>query len=111
LTSCNRCDTLVTGQEKYTTKREEKAMMKKVYIDPVDNRKSFYGKCFVTEYPDGRKVLTSYETEVAEIVDGKFYRIWDKSSKTTIRHVDAFLAWAGLSGGGKKFWDAAPFRK
>ena len=86
-------------------------MSRKYYLDPVDSRKSFYGKCFVTEYPDGRMVLTSYETEVAEIVAGKFYRLWNGYSATTMRHVNSFLAYAGINEGGKKFWDSAPYKR
>lgn len=61
-----------------------------------DSRKSFYGKAHITEYPDGRKVLTSYSTRVAEITaDGKaiIYGIW---SQTTSRHQREFLRQHGF---------------
>ena len=62
-----------------------------------DSRKSFYGKAHITEYPDGRKVLTSYNTRVAEITaDGKpiVYGIW---SNTTSRHQREFLRQHGFN--------------
>lgn len=62
-----------------------------------DSRKSFYGKAHVTAYPDGRKVLTSYKTNVAEITaDGKpiVYDIW---SNTTTRHQKEFLRQHGFN--------------
>jgi hypothetical protein len=61
-----------------------------------DSRKSFYGKAHVTEYPNGRKVLTSYTTKVAEITaDGTpiIYGIW---SNTTTRHQKEFLRQHGI---------------
>ena len=61
-----------------------------------DSRKSFYGKAHITEYPNGRKILTSYSTQVAEITaDGKpiIYGIW---SQTTTRHQKEFLRQNGF---------------
>ena len=61
-----------------------------------DSRKSFYGKAHVTEYPNGRKVLTSYETNVAEITaDGKPI-VYGKWSQTTTRHQKEFLKQNGF---------------
>lgn len=60
-----------------------------------DSRKSFYGKAHITEYPNGRKVLTSYTTQVAEIEDRTpiVYGIW---SNTTTRHQKEFLRQHGI---------------
>lgn len=72
--------------------------MRKFYIDPVDNRKSFYNKCSVTEYDTGEKVLTSYTTPVMKITkEGEPVRLWDGYSATTQRHIDAFLSFYGLA--------------
>ncbi len=61
-----------------------------------DSRKSFYGKAHITEYPNGRKVLTSYTTQVAEITaDGKAI-IYGKWSQTTTRHQKEFLKQHGF---------------
>lgn len=61
-----------------------------------DSRKSFYGKAHVTEYPDGRKVLTSYTTKVAEITaDGRAI-VYGKWSNTTTRHQKEFLRQHGF---------------
>ena len=34
------------------------------YLAPTDSRKSFYGKCYVEEMPNGDKVLYSYDTKI-----------------------------------------------
>lgn len=61
-----------------------------------DSRKSFYGKAHITVYPNGRKVLTSYSTEVAEITaDGKPI-VYGKWSQTTTRHQKEFLKQNGF---------------
>lgn len=62
-----------------------------------DSRKSFYCKAHVTEYPDGRKVLTSYTTRVAEITaDGKAI-VYGWYSNTTTRHQKEFLRQHGFN--------------
>ena len=70
--------------------------MKKFELAPIDSRKSFYGKAFVTEYSDKLAILTSYTTEVARIESGQFVRMWDGYSPTTQRHVNAFRSMYGL---------------
>lgn len=71
-----------------------------------DRAKSFYGKAKVIE-KDGETVLLSYDTEVCKITaSGKFVRIWNGYSATTMRHINAFIDMFGISGGGKKWWDA-----
>ncbi len=85
--------------------------MKIYYLSPMgnDNAKSFYGKAIVIENESGEKVLQSYETEVCKINnDGKFVRLWDGYSATTMRHVNSFLDFVGIEGGGKAWWDAQP---
>ena len=89
---------------------ENKKIVKRFEL-PVcaESRKSFYGKATITEYSDGTTVLTSYYTDVARInPDHSFSRLWDGYSSTTMRHVNSFIAFYGLHGGGKKFWDAQP---
>ena len=84
----------------------------KIYDLPVmghDRAKSFYGKAKVIEKDNGEKVLQSYNTEVCKIgSNGKFVRLWDGYSVTTIRHVNSFLSFFGISGGGKSWWDSQP---
>ena len=59
-----------------------------------DSRKSFYGKARV-ENEDGKKVLYSYNTKVAEIVDGK-PTVFGLYSSTTTRHIKEFLLQNGF---------------
>ena len=73
-----------------------------------DRQKSFYGKAIVTEYNDNYIVLTSYDTEVCRIENGRFIRMWEGYSATTMRHVNAFIDLFGIDGGGKKWWDQLP---
>lgn len=72
-----------------------------------DRRKSFYGKAKVIEKDNGETVLQSYDTEVCKInPNGEFVRLWDGYSSTTMRHINSFLQFFGISGGGKNWWDA-----
>ena len=77
----------------------------KIYELPAygDTRKSFYGKAHVVE-ENGEIKLLSYATFVAKISNGKFVRLWDGYSATTMRHVNAFLKFFDMEGGGKKWW-------
>lgn len=71
----------------------------------MDGRKSFYGKAHVIER-DGEKLLRSYSTIVCKIdKSGHFVRKWGGYSVTTMRHVNSFLRFSGIPGGGKEWWD------
>lgn len=61
-------------------------------LTPVDGRKSFYGKCQVFDYENGRESLKSYNTIVAHKVNGEYYRDADYRgwTQTTGRHIAAF---------------------
>ena len=73
-----------------------------------DRVKSFYGKAKVIE-KDGETLLQSYDTTVCKIdKSGEFVRMWEGYSATTMRHINAFIEMFGISGGGKKWWDALP---
>lgn len=65
--------------------------MKKYYLTPVDNRKSFYGKAYVIVSDNGAETLYSYDTEIArKEKSGTITRIWPGWSATTGRHIKAF---------------------
>lgn len=68
------------------------------------NRKSFYGKAHVDTLEDGTKVLTSYDTKVASVKDGKVSVLCDKEdlTATTLRHIDEFLKQCGVKSLPKK---------
>lgn len=87
-------------------------MMDKIFDLPVcgnDRAKSFYGKAKVIETNMGEKILVSYSTWVCRITaTGKFVRTWDGYSVTTMRHVNSFLSFYGLDGGGKAWWMVQP---
>lgn len=75
-------------------------------LKPNNGRKSFYGKAVVNEY-NGKKVLTSYTTEVAMIDNsGSFRRLWSGYSATTMNHINAFRSMNGLPAIGKKEWNS-----
>ena len=62
-----------------------------------DKRKSFYGKARVdTGINDGQNKLYSYNTLVAEIIDGKPV-VYNVQSQTTLRHVKEWLLQNGFS--------------
>lgn len=54
------------------------------------------------------KVLLSCGTVVAVIDDSGFHRVWDDYSQTTMRHVNAFREYYGLSSMTKSQWDKLP---
>lgn len=73
-----------------------------------DRAKSFYGKAKVIE-TDGETLLQSYDTTVCKIdKSGEFVRMWEGYSATTMRHINTFIEMFGVSGGGKKWWNALP---
>lgn len=73
-----------------------------------DRAKSFYGKAKIIE-EGGEIILQSYDTFVCMInKSGEFVRMWEGYSATTMRHINAFIEMFGISGGGKKWWDALP---
>lgn len=79
------------------------------YLNPIDNRKSFYNKCYIEGTDDitGNGIICySYNTPVARFKMGKFSRLWSGYSATTMRHVNAFAAFCGLNEGGKKWWNS-----
>lgn len=64
----------------------------KFYLEPVDNRKSFYNKCYVivagniaTLYSYNTKIMT-YDTATGKVTKTKDYNY----SMTTKRHQNAF---------------------
>lgn len=82
--------------------------MKRVFDLPVMNgtRKSFYGKAKIIEYENGDVELLSYNTVVCRIHNGLFQRVWNGYSATTMRHINAFLTFYKIEGGGKTWWNA-----
>ena len=76
----------------------------KYEVIPQNGRKSFYGKAIVTE-ENGIRTLTSYTTDVARIdTKGRFTRLWDGYSVTTMNHVNSFRIMCGLEPISKREW-------
>ena len=78
--------------------------MKTFELKPTNNRKSFYNKAEVIEQDNGDIELKSYTTIVARIRHGKFERLWDGYSATTMNHINSFIDTFGIRGGGKAWW-------
>ena len=75
----------------------------------LDGRRSFYGKAQIIEQDNGETVLRSYQTEVCRVTSGgAFVRMWAGWSATTGRHINSFLFFMGIPGGGKAWWDRQP---
>lgn len=70
-------------------------------------QKSYYGKAHYYEYC-GTSFLRSYDTTVCRIIDGKFERLWNGYSKTTLAHVNDFRKLYNLPALNKKEWLAIP---
>ena len=49
-------------------------------------------------------ILKSYYTEVAEIRDGKFIKLWGGYSNTTLKHINAFCRHFGFNTFSKREW-------
>ncbi len=75
-----------------------------------DNSQSFYHKALVKhDRKNGYIILQSYNTDVCMIDNfGKFRKLWDGYSHTTMRHINEFIEQYGVKGGGKKWWDSLP---
>ena len=71
-------------------------------LTPVNNRKSFYGKCKVIE-ENGISKLQSYDTIVAEYnhIENKM-TVHSWFSATTATHINAFLSYYGFDTCNKK---------
>ena len=77
-------------------------------LNPVDGRKSFYGKARA-EINGDEITLISYNTRVLRIKGGQIFRLWGGWSVTTQRHINAFLAVFADGQKGKAFFEALPF--
>jgi len=70
--------------------------MKTFNLTPVNNRKSFYGKCQVIE-ENGIAQLKSYETIVAKYdTTNNKMTVFGYYSPTTATHINAFLDYYGF---------------
>ena len=78
--------------------------MKHIELKPTNGRKSFYGKCEAIQHDNGDIELRSYNTIVARIRNGKFERLWSGYSATTMNHINSFIDYFGICGGGKAWW-------
>ncbi len=68
-----------------------------VGLNPT-RQKSYYGKANVIEDDNGRTYLQSYDTLVCYVdPNGKFVRLWDGESATTMKHINDFRRLCGLN--------------
>lgn len=74
-------------------------------LKPHNSQKSYYGKA---KYwgENGETFLRSYETVVCKLdTEGKFVKMWDGYSPTTMKHINSFRVLAGLETMNKKTWE------
>lgn len=65
--------------------------MAKRELQPIDGRKSFYGKAYIVTDAAGNETLISYNTAViVKTAAGELERLWSGWSTTTGRHIAAF---------------------
>lgn len=65
--------------------------MKSYELQPIDSRKSFYGKAVVMIQEDGTETLYSYNTPIIKrTAAGDLIRIWNGWTATTGRHINSF---------------------
>lgn len=82
-------------------------------LKPIyDGHKSFNGLAYVKRLDTtGVVMLVSYSTDVCCYdVRGRFYRLWDDWSRTSMRHIVEFVKQFGRGVGPltKKEWEALP---
>lgn len=74
---------------------------------PCYDRKSFYGKAVILRRTATNDyILVSYGTRVAAFSGGKFIKLWNGYSATTMRHVNSFCKFLQIHDGGKSWWDS-----
>lgn len=78
------------------------------YNLPATLQKSYYGKAVVWEPDAESKILRSYDTFVCGIKGGKFVRLWNGYSKTTMNHINDFRNLFGMNPISKKEWENIP---
>ena len=84
----------------------------KEYDLPATRQKSFYGKANIIKEVNREIYLRYYDTLDAYInKDGEFIRLWDGYSVTTMNHINDFLRFFNIPGGGKKWWEALEVEK
>ena len=79
----------------------------KIYNLNSTTQKSYYGKAKVIE-SENKSELQSYDTIVCKIEKGKFVKLWNGYSVTTLNHVNDFRRLFGLSAINKKEWLSIP---
>lgn len=75
--------------------------LEEIYLDPIDNRKSFYKKALIIKTEVNGEIISylkSYDTIVSEYNNTtKKLKINGWYTSTTARHINSFLAYYGLA--------------
>ena len=95
--------------------RMEEECLRVFELMPIDGRKSFNNRAKVLETENGYYLL-SYNTIVCYLdkpgnINTQFCKCWGGYSVTTMRHINAFMRFNGLSLGGKKWWTSLEYNK
>ena len=101
--------------EKYngwrTTRHLDSDDLKEIRADYKNTKKElnafslegFGGRALIIPTDSGY-ILKSYYTEVAEIRDGEFLKLWGGFSVTTLKHINIFRSFANMSTLSKREW-------
>ena len=84
-------------KEMRTEYKELKANKKAFALD------GFGGRALIIPTETGY-ILQSYYTEVAEIRNGDFLKLWDGFSVTTLKHINIFRQFLGMNTLSKREW-------
>lgn len=99
----------ITIEDYKTLTRVKDRLSTNYYLEPEPyDAKSFYKKATVYE-GNGIKVLVSYTTPVVLLVNGMVFKLQNDDehttlSRTTMRHINAFLRREGVGKTCKKEW-------
>ena len=112
--SANELDTFVTyegyfGYPNRYMKPEDIKELRKEYKELKKDKNAFAldgfsGRALVIPMESGDVVLQSYYTAVAVIRNGRFIKLWDGYSNTTLKHINEFRRHYNMSALSKREW-------
>lgn len=91
------------GGQDYLTANEVKEVRKEIRSVDGIILKDFNNRA-VIKFIENGYLLQSYYTDVCKVVDGKFIKLWNGYSATTLKHINAFRKYLRLNPINKYVW-------
>lgn len=99
----------------YLSRTEEKELRSRNRLRVLSGEESYLSKetgfraTVKRDWYCGCSILTSYNTEVCMMQNGKFYKLWEGYSATTLKHINVFRRKFGLAPLSKREWVEMPY--